>query len=186
MSPGTAQAHRRKQISLTSIRCNAPVSQSDFLSVTRKATRDRARKSATASCVLSARIGDKREEDLDNGCRTGTEHGRPVDLPPPARARERRRVRPSGPTLESTPLSDTLRSDAPDSQRYTALNPPEKRKATTRCRRLPRIKTYDCRIGIALSFGLELRGSLERNGVRSLARPIESGEPGDQDCWVIA
>ena len=31
-----------------------------------------------------------------------------------------------------------------------------------------------------------LAASLERNGVRSLQRPIESGEPGDQDCWVIA
>jgi hypothetical protein len=31
-----------------------------------------------------------------------------------------------------------------------------------------------------------LAASLERNGVRSLARPIASGEPGDQDAWVIA
>jgi hypothetical protein len=31
-----------------------------------------------------------------------------------------------------------------------------------------------------------LGASLERNGVRSLARPIESGEPGDPDAWVIA
>ena len=30
-----------------------------------------------------------------------------------------------------------------------------------------------------------LAASLERNGVRSLQRPIESGEPGDPDCWVI-
>ncbi len=38
-----------QEVQLTSIRGNAPESQSDFLSVTRKATRDRARKSTTAS-----------------------------------------------------------------------------------------------------------------------------------------
>ena len=32
-----------------------------------------------------------------------------------------------------------------------------------------------------------LAASLERNGVRSLQRPIEGGEPGvDGDAWVIA
>jgi hypothetical protein len=31
-----------------------------------------------------------------------------------------------------------------------------------------------------------LVASLERNQVKSLRRPIESGEPGDPDAWVIA
>jgi hypothetical protein len=31
-----------------------------------------------------------------------------------------------------------------------------------------------------------LAASLERNGVRSLRRPIESGEPGNPDTWIIA
>jgi hypothetical protein len=30
-----------------------------------------------------------------------------------------------------------------------------------------------------------LIGALERNGIKSLARPIAVGEPGDPDCWVI-
>ena len=41
------------------------------------------------------------------------------------------------------------------------------------------------RDGLGWATVRRLAASLERNGVRSLQRPIESGAPSDPDAWLI-